>query len=42
MLRLIIDGISENYYFVNFVDNDFVKGNCLWEIFEKIVYLREV
>lgn len=40
--RLIIDGISENYYLVNLVDNDFVKGNCLWETLEKTVHLREV
>ena len=40
--RLIIDDICKNYYLVNLVDNDFIKGNCLWEALEKTVHLREV
>lgn len=40
--RLIIDDICKNYYLVNLVDNDFIKGNCLWEALEKTVNLREV
>lgn len=39
--RLVIDDIYKNYYLVNLVDNDFVKGNCLWEAVEKTVQLRE-
>jgi len=32
--RKIIENISETYYLVNLVDNDFPKGNCLWEVME--------
>ena len=39
--KLVIDNICKNYYLVNLVDNDFVKGNCLWETLEKTVQLRE-
>lgn len=39
--KLVIDDICKNYYLVNLVDNDFVKGNCLWETLEKTVHLRE-
>lgn len=39
--RLVIDDICKNFYLVNLVDNDFVKGNCLWEALEKTVHLRE-
>ena len=30
--RQIIDTFSDTYYLVNLVDNDFVKGNCLFEV----------
>lgn len=30
----VIKGISENYYLVNLVDNEFVKDNCLWDVIE--------
>ena len=40
--RLVIDDICNNYYLVNLVDNDFIKGNCLWEALERTVHLREV
>lgn len=39
--RLVIDDIYKNYYLVNLVDNDFIKGNCLWETLEKTVELRQ-
>lgn len=39
--RQVIDDIYNNYYLVNLVDNDFIKGNCLWETLEKTVELRE-
>lgn len=39
--RRVIDDIYNNYYLVNLVDNDFIKGNCLWETLEKTVELRE-
>ena len=32
--RKIIDDISKSYYLVNLVDNDFPKGNCLWNALE--------
>ena len=40
--RLVIDGICKNFYLVNLVDNDFIKGNCLWEALQKTVRLREL
>lgn len=39
--RLVIDDICKNYYLVNLVDNDFIKGNCLWEALEKTAHLRD-
>jgi len=38
--REVIQNIYDNYYLVNVVDNDFVKGN-LFEIFEKIKTLKK-
>jgi len=32
--RMILEEIAETYYLVNLVDNDFPKGNCLWEVME--------
>lgn len=40
--KLVIDSIYKNYYLVNLVDNDFIKGNCLWEAVENTVRLREL
>merc|ERR1712008_183994 len=46
--RKVIDHIATNYYLVNLVDNDFAKGNCIWNLLEdtfdrnkliKIIYL---
>lgn len=30
--REVIETISTSYYLVNLVDNDYVKGNCLFEV----------
>jgi len=40
--RKIIDGISESYYLVNLVDNDFPKGNCLWEVMDDMFARRRL
>jgi methylenetetrahydrofolate reductase (NADPH) len=40
--RKIVDGISESYYLVNLVDNDFPKGNCLWEVMEDMFSRRKL
>jgi len=40
--RKIIDSISESYYLVNLVDNDFPKGNCLWEVMEDMFSRRKL
>jgi len=40
--RKIIDGITESYYLVNLVDNDFPKGNCLWEVMEDMFSRRKL
>jgi len=40
--RKIIDSITESYYLVNLVDNDFPKGNCLWEVMEDMFSRRQL
>eukprot|EP00091_Calanus_sinicus_P011136 TRINITY_DN25334_c0_g1_i1.p1 TRINITY_DN25334_c0_g1~~TRINITY_DN25334_c0_g1_i1.p1 ORF type:complete len:145 (-),score=42.57 TRINITY_DN25334_c0_g1_i1:117-551(-) len=40
--RKIIDSISESYYLVNLVDNDFPKGNCLWEVMDDMFARRNL
>jgi len=40
--RKIIDSITESYYLVNLVDNDFPKGNCLWEVMEDMFSRRNL
>jgi len=40
--RKIIDSIAESYYLVNLVDNDFPKGNCLWEVMEDMFSRRKL
>lgn len=40
--RKIIDSITESYYLVNLVDNDFPKGNCLWEVMEDMFARRNL
>ena len=32
--RKVLDRIRETYYLVNLVDNDFPKGNCLWNVLD--------
>ena len=32
--RKVIDHIATSYYLVNLVDNDFPKGNCIWNLLE--------
>merc|ERR1719220_1657081 len=32
--RKVIDHISTNYFLVNLVDNDFAKGNCIWNLLD--------
>jgi len=32
--RKVIEGIVENYYLVNLVDNDFPMGNCIWNLLD--------
>jgi len=40
--RKIIENIAETYYLVNLVDNDFPKGNCLWEVMEDMFSRRKL
>jgi len=40
--RKVIDSINESYYLVNLVDNDFPKGNCLWEVMEDMFSRRNL
>ena len=40
--RNIISRISESYLLVNLVDNDFPKGNCLWEVLEDMFSRRKL
>ena len=32
--RRILERISTSYYLVNLIDNDFPKGNCLWNVLD--------
>ena len=34
--RAIIDGIQNTYYLVNLVDNDYVAGNCLFRLLDRM------
>ncbi|XP_023243844.1 methylenetetrahydrofolate reductase-like [Centruroides sculpturatus] len=38
--RNLLNKISQTYYLVNLVDNDYPKGNCLWNILEDMFNLR--
>jgi len=40
--RKVIESINESYYLVNLVDNDFPKGNCLWEVMEDMFSRRNL
>ncbi len=35
--RLVIDTISDSYYLVNLVDNDYPKETVLWEILDQML-----
>ena len=36
----VIRDITENFYLANLVDNDFVKGNCLFEVIDDTINIR--
>lgn len=40
--RQLIEHISDTYYLVNLVDNDFPKGNCLFEVLEDMFSRRKL
>lgn len=40
--RKIINHIADNYLLVNLVDNDFPRGNCLFEVIEDMVARRKL
>ena len=40
--RNIIDRISQSYYLVNMVDNDFPLGNCLWNVLDDMFSRRRL
>jgi len=40
--RKIITNISDTYYLVNLVDNDFPKGNCLWNVLDDMLSRRKL
>ena len=35
--RKVIEHIATSYYLVNLVDNDFARGNCLWNLIEDAI-----
>lgn len=37
----VIERFHRNYYLVNLVDNDYVKGNCLFDIAERLISMRK-
>ena len=38
--RTLIQHIASSYFLVNLVDNDYVKGNCLFEIVYDYLFLE--
>jgi methylenetetrahydrofolate reductase (NADPH) len=40
--RKVIEKISESYYLINMVDNDFPLGNCLWNVLEDMFSRRRL
>ena len=36
----IIKKFHNSYYLVNLVDNDYVKGNCLFDVVDKVISMR--
>ena len=41
MSREIITSITESYYLINLVDNDYVRGSCLWDLLEEVLTTAE-
>jgi len=37
----LLSYVSDNYYLVNLVDNEFPKECCLWTILEEMLILRQ-
>ena len=40
--RELLHRISESYYLVNLVDNDFVKDSCLWDVLSAMLAQRQL
>lgn len=40
--RQIVDNISDSYLLVNLVDNDFPKGNCIWDVIEDMLSRKKL
>ena len=40
--RKVLEDISNNYYLVNLVDNDFPKGNCLWNVLDDMLSRKKL
>ncbi len=40
--RGLLTKISECYYLVNLVDNDYVKGTCLWDVLSAMLARKEL
>ena len=40
--RQIINNISDSYLLVNLVDNDFPKGNCIWDVIEDMLSRKKL
>lgn len=38
--REIIKHFHDHYYLVNLVDNDYVGGNCLFDIADRLISMR--
>ena len=36
----VIKHFHDNYYLVNLVDNDFIKGNCLFDVVDRVISMR--
>jgi methylenetetrahydrofolate reductase (NADPH) len=39
--RQLLEDISNTYYLVNLVDNDFPRETCLWEVLEKMLVAQK-
>merc|ERR1712228_971028 len=36
----VIREITDDFYLVNLVDNDFIKGNCLFDVINDVIKMR--